>query len=312
MVILRTLLVCLIIALILWGIYATLRSILSNKWLHDEARQDVVHLFNQDLPKWLEAAYTALNQHLQTQGSKCDWSIEITCSSHAVIDRCRINFSGSQGIILDSANQQLFYYKTKNLPELHVLQCTNAHPLEAFECFSLPYSDILRAQLITSKHAYTQMKTKGGISQDAAEQHAAGQTVYDKLAIVIQSKNPYHPYIELDFSNHTAVSEMWKSLQTSSILGNIFETETKFSISYAGCDTDIKIRKRFSAIPSLPFALTSIGPAQLNMLNQTLMIMPTIAASVMPESDTSPSASVTPDRPVTKITEVRIILRFLL
>ena len=34
------------------------------------------------------------------------------------------------------------------------------------------------------------MKTKGGISQDAAEQHAAGQTVYDKLAIVIQSKNP--------------------------------------------------------------------------------------------------------------------------
>ena len=142
----------------------------------------------------------------------------------------------------------LFYYKTKNLPELHVLQCTNAHPLEAFECFSLPYSDILRAQLITSKHAYTQMKTKGGISQDAAEQHAAGQTVYDKLAIVIQSKNPYHPYIELDFSNHTAVSAMWKSLQTSSILGNIFETETKFSISYAGCDTDIKIRKRFSAI----------------------------------------------------------------
>lgn len=76
MVILRTLLVCLIIALILWGIYAALRSILSNKWLHDKARQDVVHLFNQDLPKWLEAAYTALNQHLQTQGSKCDWSIE--------------------------------------------------------------------------------------------------------------------------------------------------------------------------------------------------------------------------------------------
>ena len=258
MVILRTLLVCLIIALILWGIYAALRSILSNKWLHDKARQDVVHLFNQDLPKWLEAAYTALNQHLQTQGSKCDWSIEITCPSHAVIDRCRINFSGSQGIILDSANQQLFYYKTKDLPALHALQCTNAHPLEAFECFSLPYSDILQAQLITSKHAYTQMKTKGGISQDAAEQHAAGQTVYDKLAIVIQSKNPYHPYIELDFSNHTAVSEMWKSLQTSSILGNIFETETKFSISYAGCDTDIKIRKRFSAIPSLPFVLTSI------------------------------------------------------
>ena len=44
----------------------------SNKWLHDEARQDVVHLFNQDLPKWLEAAYTALNQYLQTQCSKCD------------------------------------------------------------------------------------------------------------------------------------------------------------------------------------------------------------------------------------------------
>ena len=222
MVILRMLLVCLIITLILWGIYAALRSMLSNKWLHDEARQDVVHLFNQDLPKWLEAAYTALNQHLQTQRSKCDWSIEITCPSHAVIDRCRINFSGSQGIILDSANQQLLYYKTKDLPALHALQCTNAHPLEAFECFSLPYSDILQAQLITSKHAYTQMKTKGGISQDAAEQHAAGQTVYDKLAIVIQSKNPYHPYIELDFSNHTAVSEMWKSLQTSSILGNIF------------------------------------------------------------------------------------------
>ena len=36
------------------------------------------------------------------------------------------------------------------------------------------------------------------------------------------------------------------------------------------------------------------------------------AARVMPESDTSPSASVTPDRPVTKMTEVRIILRFLL
>ena len=267
MVILLTLLVCLIIALILRGIYAALRSILSNKWLHDEARQDVVHLFNRDLPKWLEAAYTALYQHLQTQGSKCDWSIEITCPSHAVIDRCRINFSGSQGIILDSANQQLLYYKTKDLPELHALQCTNAHPLEAFECFSLPYSDILQAQLITSKHAYTQMKTKGGISQGTAEQHAAGQTVYDKLAIVIQIKNPNHPYIELDFSNHTAVSELWKNLQTSGILGNIFETETKFSISYAGCDTDIKIQKRFSAIPSLPFALTSIGPAQLNMLN---------------------------------------------
>ena len=168
MVILRMLLVCLIITLILWGIYAALRSMLSNKWLHDEARQDVVHLFNQDLPKWLEAAYTALNQHLQTQRSKCDWSIEITCPSHAVIDRCHINFSGSQGIILDSANQQLLYYKTKDLPELHALQCTNAHPLEAFECFSLPYSDILQAQLITSKHAYTQMKTKGGISQGTA------------------------------------------------------------------------------------------------------------------------------------------------
>ena len=133
----------------------------------------------------------------------------------------------------------------------------------------------------------TQMKTKGGISQDAAEQHAAGQTVYDKLAIVIQSKNPYHPYIELDFSNHTAISEMWKSLQTSSILGNIFETETKFSISYAGCDTDIKIRKRFSAIPSLPFALTSIGPAQLNMLNLTLLHLEAIA-----QVDSSNSAPV--------------------
>ena len=117
--------------------------------------------------------------------------------------------------------------------------------------------------------------------------HAAGQTVYDKLAIVIQSKNPYHPYIELDFSNHTAVFEMWKSLQTSSILENIFETETKFSISYAGCDTDIKIRKRFSAIPSLPFALTSIGPAQLNMLNQTLLHLEAIA-----QADSSNSAPV--------------------
>ena len=114
------------------GNLCCLRSILSNKWLHDAARQDVVHLFNRDLPKWLEAAYTALYQHLQTQGSKCDWSVEITCPSHAVIDRCRINFSGSQGIILDSANQQLLYYKTKDLPELHALQCTNAHPLEAF------------------------------------------------------------------------------------------------------------------------------------------------------------------------------------
>ena len=284
MVTLLALLACLIIALILRGIYAALRSILSNRWLHDAARQDVVHLFDRDLPKWLEAAYTALNQYLQTQCSKCDWSIEITCSSHAVIDRCRINFSGSQGIILDSVNQQLLYYKTKDLPELHALQCTNAHPLEAFECFSLPYSDILQAQLITSKHAYTQMKTKGGISQGTAEQHTAGQTVYDKLAIVIQSKNPNHPYIELDFSNRTAVSEMWKILQTSSILGNIFETESKFSISYAGCDTDIKIRKRFSAIPSLPFALTSIGPAQLNMLNQILLHLEAIAQADSPNS----------------------------
>ena len=284
MVTLLALLACLIIALILRGIYAALRSILSNRWLHDAARQDVVHLFDRDLPKWIEAAYTALYQHLQTQGSKCDWSIEITCPSHAVIDRCRINFSGSQGIILDSVNQQLLYYKTKDLPELHALQCTNAHPLEAFECFSLPYSDILQAQLITSAHAYTQMETKGGLSQGTAEQHTAGQTVYDKLAIVIQIKNPNHPYIELDFSNHTAVSEMWKILQTSSILGNIFETESKFSISYAGCDTDIKIRKRFSAIPSLSFALTSIGPAQLNMLKQILLHLEAIAQADSPNS----------------------------
>ena len=279
MVTLLTLLVCLIIALILCGIYAALRSILSNKWLHDAARQDVVHLFDRDLPKWLEAAYTALYQHLQTQGSKCDWSIEITSPSHAVIDRCRINFSGSQGIILDSVNQQLLYYKTKDLPELHALQYTNAHPLEAFEYFSLPYSDILQAQLITSAHTDTQMETKDGISQGAA-----GQTVYDKLAIVIQSKNPNHPYIELDFSNHTAVSDMWKILQTSGILGNIFETESQFSLSYAGCDTDIKIRKRFSAIPSLPFALTSIGPAQLNMLKQILLHLEAIAQADSPSS----------------------------
>ena len=279
MVTLLTLLVCLIIALILCGIYAALRSILSNKWLHDAARQDVVHLFDRDLPNWLEAAYTALYQHLQTQGSKCDWSIEITSPSNAVIDRCRINFSGSQGIILDSVNQQLFYYKTKDLPELHALQYTNAHPLEAFEYFSLPYSDILQAQLITSAHTDTQMKTKGGISQGAA-----GQTVYDKLAIVIQSKNPNHPYIELDFSNHTAVSDMWKILETSGILGNIFETVSKFSISYASCDTDIKIRKRFSAIPSIPFALTSIGPAQLNMLKQILLRLEAVAQADSPNS----------------------------
>ena len=279
MVTLLTLLVCLIIALILCGIYAALRSILSNKWLHDAARQDVVHLFDRDLPKWLEAAYTALYQHLQTQGSKCDWSIEITSPSHAVIDRCRINFSGSQGIILDSVNQQLLYYKTKDLPELHALQYTNAHPLEAFEYFSLPYSDILQAQLITSAHTDTQMETKDGISQGAA-----GQTVYDKLAIVIQSKNPNHPYIELDFSNHTAVSDMWKILQTSSILGNIFETESQFSLSYAGCDTDIKIRKRFSAIPSIPFTLTAIGPAQLNMLKQILLHLEAIAQADSPNS----------------------------
>ena len=279
MVTLLTLLVCLIIALILCGIYAALRSILSNKWLHDAARQDVVHLFDRDLPKWLEAAYTALYQHLQTQGSKCDWSIEITYPSNAVIDRCRINFSGSQGIILDSVNQQLLYYKTKDLPELHALQYTNAHPLEAFEYFSLPYSDILQAQLITSAHTDTQMKTKDGISQGAA-----GQTVYDKLAIVIQSKNPNHPYIELDFSNHTAVSDMWKILQTSSILGNIFETESQFSLSYAGCDTDIKIRKRFSAIPSIPFTLTAIGPAQLNMLKQILLRLEAVAQADSPNS----------------------------
>ena len=110
--------------------------------------------------------------------------------SHAVIDRCRINFSGSQGIILDSANQQLLYYKTKDLPELHALQCTNAHPLEAFECFSLPYSDILQAQLITSKHAYTQMKRKAAFLKTPPNSNAAGQTVYDKLAIVIQARIP--------------------------------------------------------------------------------------------------------------------------
>ena len=279
MVTLLTLLVCLIIALILCGIYAALRSILSNKWLHDAARQDVVHLFDRDLPNWLEAAYTALYQHLQTQGSKCDWSIEITYPSNAVIDRCRISFSGSQGMILDSVNQQLLYYKTKDLLELHALQYTNAHPLEAFEYFSLPYSDILQAQLITSAHTDTQMKTKGGLSQGAAE-----QTVYDKLAIVIQSKNPNHPYIELDFSNHTAVSEMWKILETSGILGNIFETESKFSLSYAGCDTDIKIQKRFSAIPSIPFALTAIGPAQLNMLKQILLRLEAVAQADSPNS----------------------------
>ena len=123
------------------------------------------------------------------------------------------------------------------------------------------------------------METKDGISQGAA-----GQTVYDKLAIVIQSKNPNHPYIELDFSNHTAVSDMWKILQTSGILGNIFETESQFSLSYAGCDTDIKIRKRFSAIPSLPFALTSIGPSQLNMLKQILLRLEAIAQADSPNS----------------------------
>ena len=80
---------------------------------------------------------------------------------------------------------------------------------------------------------------------------------------------------------------MWKSPQTSSILGNIFETESKSSISYAGCDTDIKIQKRSSAIPSLPFALTSIGPAQLNMLNQTLLHLEAIA-----QADSSNSAPV--------------------
>ena len=105
-----------------------------------------------------------------------------------------------------------------------------------------------------------------------------------RMIIVIQSKNPNHPYIELDFSNRTAVSEMWKILQASSILGNIFETESKFSISYAGCDTDIKIRKRFSAIPSLPFALTSIGPAQLNMLKQILLHLEAIAQADSPNS----------------------------
>lgn len=51
MVTLLALLACLIIALILRGIYAALRSILSNRWLHDAARQDVVHLFDRDLPK---------------------------------------------------------------------------------------------------------------------------------------------------------------------------------------------------------------------------------------------------------------------
>lgn len=46
--------------------------------------------------------------------------------------------------------------------------------------------------------------------------------------------------------------------------------------------------------------------------NTRLMIIATIAARVMPDSDTSPSDRVTPDRPVTKMTDVRIMLRFLL
>ena len=77
---------------------------------------------------------------------------------------------------------------------------------------------------------------------------------------------------------------MWKILQTSSILGNIFETESQFSLSYAGCDTDIKIRKRFSAIPSIPFTLTAIGPAQLNMLKQILLRLEAVAQADSPNS----------------------------
>lgn len=46
--------------------------------------------------------------------------------------------------------------------------------------------------------------------------------------------------------------------------------------------------------------------------NTRLMIIATMAARVMPDSDTSPSDRVTPDRPVTKMTDVRIMLRFLL
>ena len=42
------------------------------------------------------------------------------------------------------------------------------------------------------------------------------------------------------------------------------------------------------------------------------MIIATMAARVMPDSDTSPSDRVTPDRPVTKMTDVRDHLRFLL
>ncbi len=300
MVILLTLLVCLIIALICWGIYTAIRSVLSNKWIHDSARQDVVHLFNRDLPKWLESAYTALNQHLQTQGSKNDWSIEITHPSNAVIDRCRINFSGSQGIILDSANQQLLYYKTKDLSELHALQCANANPREAFEHFTLPYSDIFKAQLITSKHTYTHVEKKGGITRSiagaviggvpgaiigasTAKQHTTEHTVYEKLAIVIQSKNLNHPYIELDFSNNTAVCDMWKILQTSKLFGNVFDTITKYDMGSTNSDTYIKIGKRFSALPSLAFPLQAIGPVQSDMLNQALFRLEAVA-----QADSSP------------------------
>lgn len=282
----------LIMGLIIWGIYAVYHSQKYDKWLNNSTRQDEIHPFEHDLPQWLDAAYTNLNQYLQTQGINNDWSIEVTFLSSAVIKRCCIRLAGSQGIILDNAHQQLFYYKTKEVSELHALQRANANPIEAFEYFTLPYSDVFKAQLVTSSHTYTQVQTKGGISRgiagaviggipgavigaSTAKQHTTAQTVYDKLTIIIQSKNLNHPYLELDFSNNIAVIDMWKILQTT--LGHIFETDTQFTTQYTDRDTDIKIWKRFSVIPSLSFPLAAIGPTQLNMLNQALFRLESIA-----------------------------------
>lgn len=53
-------------------------------------------------------------------------------------------------------------------------------------------------------------------------------------------------------------------------------------------------------------------PSLSNAKNSRLISMATMAASVMPDRATLPSDSVTPDRPTTKTTEVRTMLRFLL
>ena len=68
--------------------------------------------------------------------------------------------------------------------------------------------------------------------------------------------------------------------------------------------------RRFACLCRYQTSLVSFALSRA--WNTRLMIIATMAARVMPDSDTSPSDRVTPDRPVTKMTDVRIMLRFLL